>query len=233
MQGTHHQTAHAQQSARGNDRGAQAAAMQASALTAAPGARAAAWARPRPLARRGPPRLAPAAAPATPRPAPHTTPRGPAPPCAQLNRSGSMGPLRDFQRELGMQSNRLNPDIRERVEGAIEALGYRATVGDVAARAGVKVSEADEALKALAYDALGHLEVRAHRGVVQPAGVFISAGMAGAGGAGCTPAAQTQRASALVTRPPPLFCSVVWHTSHVFQPNSKHKPQTPTPNRKP
>jgi hypothetical protein len=68
--------------------------------------------------------------------------------------------VRDFKRELGMQTNRLNPEVRERVERAVEALGYRATVGEVAARAGVKLSEADEALKALAYDALGHLEVR-------------------------------------------------------------------------
>ncbi|KAI8474841.1 MAG: hypothetical protein J3K34DRAFT_517921 [Monoraphidium minutum] len=74
--------------------------------------------------------------------------------------------MRDFQRELGMQSNRLDADIRERVEGAIEGLGYRATVGDVAARAGVKLSEADAALKALAYDALGHLEVSSDGEVV-------------------------------------------------------------------
>lgn len=49
--------------------------------------------------------------------------------------------------------------MRERVEGALEKLRYRATPGDVAAAAGVKLVEADEALKALAYDALANLEV--------------------------------------------------------------------------
>ena len=58
-----------------------------------------------------------------------------------------------------MQTNRLEPRVLEAVERAVEALGFRATVGDAAARAGVKVSEADAALKALAYDAGGHLEV--------------------------------------------------------------------------
>jgi hypothetical protein len=68
-------------------------------------------------------------------------------------------PVKAFRKELGIQSNRLDQDLKERVERAIAALGYRVTVGDVAARAGVKVSEADEALKALAYDSLGALEV--------------------------------------------------------------------------
>ena len=68
-------------------------------------------------------------------------------------------PMKAFKKELGIQSNRLDQDVKERVERAIAALGYRVTVGDVAARAGVKVSEADEALKALAYDSLGALEV--------------------------------------------------------------------------
>ncbi|GBF97383.1 hypothetical protein Rsub_11030 [Raphidocelis subcapitata] len=139
---------------------------------AAPGLRAGAlagWPRPRrlapPLAAHAqrparPPLPRPAAPAARPSPAPAPA-RGPAPPRAALPRSpsGAFDPLRDFQRELGMQSNRLDPDIRERVEGAIEALGWRATVGEVAARAGVKLSEADGALKALAYDSLGHLEV--------------------------------------------------------------------------
>jgi hypothetical protein len=85
----------------------------------------------------------------------------PAPPQPQLSRSGSLkfDPIGDVQRELGMQSNRLDPDLRERVEAAIEGLGYRGTVGEVAARAGASIADADRALKALAYDALGHLEV--------------------------------------------------------------------------
>ncbi len=70
-----------------------------------------------------------------------------------------MDPVKALKKELGVQSNRLDAQIKERVERAIDSLGYRVTVGDVAARAGVKLSEAEEALKALAYDSLGHLEV--------------------------------------------------------------------------
>ena len=64
-----------------------------------------------------------------------------------------------LQKELGLQSTKIPADIRQRVEQAMERLGYRATVGDVAATAGVKLSEAEQALKALAYDSLGALEV--------------------------------------------------------------------------
>jgi len=45
------------------------------------------------------------------------------------------------------------------VQDAVESLGGRVTVGDVSARAGVKISEAEEALNALAADASGTLEV--------------------------------------------------------------------------
>lgn len=65
------------------------------------------------------------------------------------------------KRELGMESNKLDAELRERVERAIASLGYRVTVGDVAARAGVKLSEVETALKAIAYDSLGNLEVGA------------------------------------------------------------------------
>ena len=41
----------------------------------------------------------------------------------------------------------------------MESLGSRVTVGDVAARAGVTISEAEEALNALAADCAGSLEV--------------------------------------------------------------------------
>jgi hypothetical protein len=58
-----------------------------------------------------------------------------------------------------MQSNQLPAELRERVESAIAALDYRVTVGQVAARAGVKLSDADKALKAIAYDSLAALEV--------------------------------------------------------------------------
>jgi hypothetical protein len=63
-----------------------------------------------------------------------------------------------------MQSNQLDAGIKERVEKAISKLGFRVTVGQVAAAAGVKLSEAEQALKALAYDSLGNLEVRGHMG---------------------------------------------------------------------
>jgi len=36
-----------------------------------------------------------------------------------------------LKRELGMQSNKLDPVIKERVEAAIARLGYRVTVGQV------------------------------------------------------------------------------------------------------
>lgn len=58
-----------------------------------------------------------------------------------------------------MQSNQLPVELRERVEKAIAALDYRVTVGEVAARAGVKLADADKALKAIAYDSLANLEV--------------------------------------------------------------------------
>lgn len=45
------------------------------------------------------------------------------------------------------------------VQGAVEQLGGRVTVGDVSARAGVKVSEAEEVLNALAADCNGSIQV--------------------------------------------------------------------------
>jgi hypothetical protein len=46
------------------------------------------------------------------------------------------------------------------VQEAIQALGGRVTVGDVAARAGVRVSEAESALNALAADCNASIQVR-------------------------------------------------------------------------
>jgi hypothetical protein len=43
--------------------------------------------------------------------------------------------------------------------GAVEQLGYRVTVGDVATQAGLNVAEAGQGLLALAADAGGHLQV--------------------------------------------------------------------------
>ena len=59
-----------------------------------------------------------------------------------------------------LESLKLSQRVRKSVEGAVESLGDRVTVGDVAARAGVKISEAEEALNALAADAGGTLEAR-------------------------------------------------------------------------
>lgn len=40
-------------------------------------------------------------------------------------------PVEAVKRELGMQSNKLDPDVKDRVEAAIARLGYRVTVGQV------------------------------------------------------------------------------------------------------
>lgn len=48
------------------------------------------------------------------------------------------------------------------MEDAAEALGGRVTVGDVAARAGVSLGDAERTLNALAADAQGVLEVSGH-----------------------------------------------------------------------
>lgn len=58
-----------------------------------------------------------------------------------------------------LESLKLGQRVRKSVKDAVEGLGGRVTVGDVAARAGVKLSEAEEALNALAADAGGTLEV--------------------------------------------------------------------------
>ncbi|KXZ54783.1 hypothetical protein GPECTOR_4g853 [Gonium pectorale] len=79
---------------------------------------------------------------------------------------GWVSPVELVRREAGLQSNRLEGALRERVEAAVERLGGRVTVGDVAARAGVKLAEADEALKALAYDTAASLQVSASGDVV-------------------------------------------------------------------
>lgn len=58
-----------------------------------------------------------------------------------------------------LESLKLGQAVRNSVQDAVESLGGRVTVGDVAARAGVKISEAEEALNALAADSSGTLEV--------------------------------------------------------------------------
>lgn len=73
-------------------------------------------------------------------------------------------PLQLAQQEFELASNKVDSAVRERVEDAIARLGFRATIGDVAAKAGVTVAQADSALKALACDSLAALEVR-YRGL--------------------------------------------------------------------
>ena len=58
-----------------------------------------------------------------------------------------------------LESLKLGQKVRNSVQDAVAGLGGRVTVGDVAARAGVKINEAEEALNALAADAGGTLEV--------------------------------------------------------------------------
>jgi len=69
-----------------------------------------------------------------------------------------------IRQELGMQSNRLLDTTCERVESSIERLRFRATVGDVAAATGLKLNEAEDALKALAFDSQAVLQVWHGRG---------------------------------------------------------------------
>ena len=60
----------------------------------------------------------------------------------------------------GLESLKLQKQLRNSVQDAVESLGGRVTVGDVAAKAGVTINEAEEALNALAADCGGSLEVR-------------------------------------------------------------------------
>lgn len=71
--------------------------------------------------------------------------------------SGSF--LENIREERKLESTRFNSEIRESVIKAVQKLGNRVTAGDVAGRAGVSLSEAEEILKALAVDSSGHLEV--------------------------------------------------------------------------
>lgn len=72
----------------------------------------------------------------------------------------SKNPVQLAKQEFELASNKLDSVVRERVENAITSLTFRATVGDVAARAGVTIGQADTALKALACDSQAALEVR-------------------------------------------------------------------------
>ncbi|KAJ4753305.1 Iron-sulfur cluster biosynthesis family protein [Rhynchospora pubera] len=58
-----------------------------------------------------------------------------------------------------VETDRLPSDVRDRSIQAVDSLGGRVTVGDVAAQAGLKLDEAERALQALAADTGGFLEV--------------------------------------------------------------------------
>lgn len=58
-----------------------------------------------------------------------------------------------------VESDKLPSDVRKRAMDAIDALGKRVTVGDVASKAGLQLSEAQKSLQALATDTNGFLEV--------------------------------------------------------------------------
>eukprot|EP00854_Cymbomonas_tetramitiformis_P013538 gene13538-16003_t len=61
------------------------------------------------------------------------------------------------QREV--ESDKLDSRVRTGVVEALEALGERVTVGDVAARAGLKVTEVEVGMRTIAADTLATLEV--------------------------------------------------------------------------
>lgn len=65
-------------------------------------------------------------------------------------------PLDEFKK---VQAVQLDASVRRAVEDAINSRNYRVTVGDVAATAGIKTTQAEEALRALAADALATLSV--------------------------------------------------------------------------
>ncbi|KAL4587601.1 hypothetical protein LXL04_000473 [Taraxacum kok-saghyz] len=58
-----------------------------------------------------------------------------------------------------IESDKLPADVRKRAMDAVDSCGRRVTVGDVASKAGIKLSEAQRALQALAADTNGFLEV--------------------------------------------------------------------------
>ena len=76
-------------------------------------------------------------------------------------------PSASASRSGKLESTAIPQAIRVRVEDAAEALGGRVTVGDVAARAGVSLSDAERALNALAADAQGVLEVGTQKQCMQ------------------------------------------------------------------
>lgn len=58
-----------------------------------------------------------------------------------------------------IESDKLSADVRKRAMDAVDKCGRRVTVGDVASKAGIKLTEAQRALQAIAADTNGFLEV--------------------------------------------------------------------------
>lgn len=58
-----------------------------------------------------------------------------------------------------VESDKLPTDLRKRAMEAVDSLGRRVTIGDVASKAGLELKEAQKALQALAADTDGFLEV--------------------------------------------------------------------------
>lgn len=58
-----------------------------------------------------------------------------------------------------VETDRLPADVRDRAMDAVDYLGGRVTIGDVASRAGLQIDQAERALQALAADTGGFLEV--------------------------------------------------------------------------
>ncbi|KAJ7538169.1 hypothetical protein O6H91_11G036900 [Diphasiastrum complanatum] len=74
-------------------------------------------------------------------------------------RAGVAKRVASFMQGNFIETDRLSPSIRDGAMKAIDERGQRVTVGDVATRAGLKISQAEKALQALAADSGGFLEV--------------------------------------------------------------------------
>ena len=62
-----------------------------------------------------------------------------------------------------VESDSISSEVRERAMTAVDELGRRVTVGDVASKGGLKISQAEMALQALAADTGGFLEVNENK----------------------------------------------------------------------
>ncbi len=72
---------------------------------------------------------------------------------------GDSGAETSAQLRGKVESESIPQALRRRIEGAVEALGGRVTVGDVAARAGASLEDTERTLNALAADSQGVLQV--------------------------------------------------------------------------